>query len=547
MTNYRLFAWTVTLVLVSVAPVVAQSQGFNQELKLRPDVKPAFHVTPMSHKFEATRGKRIPVKFDIESVERPTVLHVQTVSLRQESDGTILPDTESPAPDNLELLSPADIQLAENELSTIECRLRVPSNSGNFHSFGLLVTDLGRIVEQRPIAAGDNKTRRVGVRFVTRYLLRVDVTVTGARGEDAANIDIESVELIEDDGFAKARVWITNSTESPLEFQAQAGFVRAGSTAGKNRFSLSMPNRQSVESDERYNVRILPGARLRLEHRLPEAAFPGEHEMEVSLITNRRTRKKQVFPVTIRAGEFPAQDALLIQAARDITVAPSQVELSMRRGGNRRVAVEIKNNSPQDVTVDIQPQSGSAFVDGLIVRPTELKVRAGSHRKFLATLDAHNSDDLNRYTHLNVIVTSDAGEIVGEFSIPVALLARTEQTPLVQWDPLQWDGSTEPPAFVLPVRNTGQMHLPLQGNLKMVDAFGRAVEMQAGYGRWLLPGEEFLLRFRTKFAPPAGKYRYQIKIDGDDSTPPIEIEDELQMGPELPESAREAPEPATAS
>ncbi|QDS87327.1 hypothetical protein EC9_15050 [Rosistilla ulvae] len=528
------------MVALHVGPTVAQHQGFNQELKLRPNVKPAFHVTPMSHKLEASRGKQIPITFDIESVDRATVLQVRTVSLRQEQDGTILPDTDSPAPDNLQLLSPAEIKLAENEQTTIQCRLRVPTTSANFHSFGLLVTDLGRIVERRPIDAGDTQTRRVGIRFVTRYLLRVDVRVKGARGEDAAKLDIESVELIEDDGFAKARAWISNPTVSPLEFQVRAGLARAGSSAGRNTFALIMPNRETVESDERYDVRILPGARIRLEHRLPEAAFPGEHEMELAIITNRRTRKKEVFPVSVQTGDFPAQDAMLIQAARDVSVSPSQVELSMRRGGNRRVAVEIKNNSPKDVQVAIHPNNADAFVDGLDVSPTDLKLRAGSKRKFLLTLNAHELSDQNSYTQLNVIVKSDSDEVVGDFSIPVALLARTEQTPQIQCAPLVWDGSTDPPAFVLPIRNTGQMHLPVQASLKMVDAFGRVVEMRAGYGRWLLPGEETRLQFRTKFAPPAGKYRYQVKIDGDKSIPPIEIEDDLQMGADQTEPTVDA-------
>lgn len=534
-------------VAVSSAPAVEQTQGFNKALTLQPNVKPAFHVSPMSHKVEASRGKQVPLSFDIESVERATVLQIQTVSLRQEDDGTILPDTESPAPDSLELLTSAEVRLAENEKTSIQCRLRIPNTSANFHSFGLLVTDLGRIVEQRPIAASDNQTRRVGVRFVTRYLLRVDVVVKGARGEDAANIDIESVELIEVDGFAKARAWITNVTPSPLEFQVRAGFVRAGSTSGKRSFSLIMPNRESVESDERYLVRVLPGARIRVEHQLPEAAFPGQHELEVALITNRRTRKKQVFPITIAAGDFPAQDALLIQAARDVTISPRHAELSMRRGGDRRVTVEIQNNSPQEVHVDIQPKDSAGFIAGLVVRPTDLKIRAGSKRKFLLSLDASDSSEVNRYTQLQVSVKSTDGEVVGDFEIPVALLARTEQLPILACDPLLWDGNSEPPAFVLPVRNSGEMHLPINAHLKMIDAFGRVVEMRAGYGQWLLPGEETLLQFRTKFAPPDGKYRYQVKIDGDATIPPVEIEDEMQMGPEQPVAAPVLPDTTSGS
>ena len=512
-----------------LSQVNAQGRGFNQELKLQPSVAPAFHVTPMSHKLEASRGKTIPISFEIESVDRATVIQVRTVSLRQEPDGTIMPDTDAPAPDDLRLLSASQINLGESDKTTIQCQVRVPSTKANFHSFGLLVTDLGRLVDQQPVVAGDNAARRVGIRFVTRYLLRVDVTVKGARGEDAAKIEIESCELLEENGFAKARAWIINPTESPLEFQVRGTLLRNGNAVGKNDFSLIMPNRATVDSEDRYDVRILPGARIRLEEMLPEAVFPGEHEMEIQLLTNRRTRKRERYPLTIQAGDFPAQDATVIQAARDVTVTPGQIELSTRRGGDRRATVEIQNHSPHEMQVQVLPNNDETFIDGLVVRPTELTVRPGAKRKFLLSLDVRDSDDVNRYTHLKVSVKADGQGEVGTFEIPVALLARTEQLPDLQVESIQWDSTSDPPAFILPVRNNGQMHLPLDARLKMVDAFGRIVEMQAGYGRWLLPGKATDLRFRTQFAPPPGKYLYQLKIEGNKEVPPLEVEGEINF------------------
>ncbi|MEZ6090555.1 MAG: hypothetical protein R3C05_21550 [Pirellulaceae bacterium] len=521
----------VCVILIASFQTIASAQvrGFNQELKLQPNVAPAFHVSPMSHRLEASRGKTIPITFEIESVDRATLIQVRTVSLRQEPDGTIMPDTDADPPEDLQLLSESRIELDENEKTTIACEVRVPSTKANFHSFGLLVTDLGRLVDQQPLNAGDNTSRRVGIRFVTRYLLRVDVTVKGSRGEDATNIEIESCELLEENGFAKARAWISNPTESPLEFQVRGTLLRDGDAVGKNEFSLVMPNRAAVDSEDRFDVRILPGARLRVEEMLPEAVFPGDHEIEIALITNRRTRKRASFPISIQAGDFPAQDATIIQAARDVTVAPSQVELSLRRGGDRRAAVEIQNHSPHEMHVRVLPNNNESFVDGLVVRPTELTVRAGSKRKFLLSLDARQSDDIHRYTQLQVTVqTADRTE-VGTFEIPVAVLARTEQLPNLVVQPLRWDATSEPPAFVAPIRNEGQMHLPLNAQLKMVDAFGRIVEMKAGYGRWLLPEKATELRFRTQFAPPPGKYRYQLKIDGTDDVPPLELEGELNF------------------
>ncbi|MEO8495925.1 MAG: hypothetical protein ABI614_12695 [Planctomycetota bacterium] len=509
----------------------AETGGFRQQLELRPDVKPTFQVTPMVQRFEAARGKLVPFEFAIESIDRITTVNVQPVALRQDPNGTIMPDTDSPAPNNVELLSAPQMVLADNDSKTIRCQVRVPSTKANFHTFGILVTDLGRIVDRAPINAGDQAERRVGIRFVTRYLLRCDITVTGARGEDASQIVIESAELFEEGGYAKARVWITNPSDSPLEFQTRCRMLRDGSRIGKSTFNVVMPNRSSMEPPDRFDIRILPGARLRLEELIPEAVFPGDHQLEIEIVSNRRTRKKAVFPLTIDVGDFPAQDASVVQAARDVTVSPAQVELSLRRAGKRMVPIEIENLSQQEVRIEITPAEGAErLAEWLVLRPTETTIKAGSQRKILVMMNTKEDFAMNQYVQLNVEVKSAAGESVGSFTVPVALLARTEEKPEVQVQPIQWDGASDPPAFVVPISNSGNMHLPLHAKLTMTDAFGRNVEMEAGFGKWLLPGAASELRFRTKFAPPPGEYRCKLVIDRGAEDEKLQLESALQFG-----------------
>lgn len=508
----------------------AQPGGFQQKLELRPDVKPTFQVTPMVQRLEAARGKLVPFEFAIESRDRITTVNIQPVALRQDPNGTILPDTGSPSPDNVKLLSAASMVLADNDSQSIRCQVRVPSTRANFHSFGILVTDLGRIVDRAPINAGDNTDRRVGIRFVTRYLLRCDITVKGARGEDVSKVEIESAQLLEEGGFAKTHVWVSNPTDSPLEFQTRCRLLRDGSRIGKKAFNVVMQNRATMEPPERWDIRILPGARLRLEEFMPEAVFPGDHELEVEIVSNRRSRKKAVYPLTINAGDFPAQDASVVQAARDVTIAPAQVELSMRRRGKRMVPVEIQNLSQQSVQITVTPPAESTETEWLVVRPTEMSLRAGSKRKILVMMKPKQEFERNQYTRLNVEVRSEAGESVGSFAVPIALLARSEEKPELQVEPIQWDGKSQPPAFVVPIANSGTMHLPLHATLSMVDAFGRIVEMEAGFGRWLLPGTESELRFRTRFAPPPGEYRCRLTLAGGTEDENLEFENTLHFG-----------------
>ncbi len=543
----RIALSTLLLAAIVTTPCLAQTGGFQQKLELHPEVKPTFQVTPMTQHIEAARGKLVQFEFAIESIDRITTVNVQPVALRQDPNGTILPDTDSLPPDNVELLSAAQMVLADNDSKAIRGQVRVPSTKASFHSFGILVTDLGRIVDRAPINAGDQAARRVGIRFVTRYLLRVDITVTGARGEDVSQVVIESAELLEEGGYAKARVWISNPTDSPLEFQTRCRMLRDGSRIGKSTFNVVMPNRATMEPPDRFDIRILPGARLRLEELVPEAIFPGDHQLEVDLVSNRRSRKKGVFPLTIEAGDFPAQDATVVQAARDVTIAPAQVELSLRRGGKRIVPLEIQNLSQQDVQIEITPTDGAEqLAELLVLRPTEATIRAGSQRKILVMMNSSQDFEQNQYVGLNVEVKSANGESVGSFAVPVALLARTEEKSDLHVEPIQWDGESTPPAFVVPVSNTGEMHLPLHAKLSMVDAFGRIVEMQAGFGKWLLPGAASELRFRTRFAPPPGEYRCRLIIDRGPDEDKLELESTLNFGTAgEPEAAPQAPADVT--
>lgn len=508
--------------------------GFNKKLTLKPEVKPAFHVMPMTHRFVARRGKLIPFEFEIESIDRATTVTVETVALKQDLSGTILPDTDSPAPDNVSLLSPAQMELRDNERKQIKCQVRVPLTQANFHSFGILVTDLGRVVERTPLQAGDNVTRRVGIRFVTRYMLRVDIEIQGTRGEDVAKIEIETADLVDADGFPKARATIMNPTDSPLEFQAVCRLLGGGTQVGKHKFNLVMPCRFTMDSEERQDIRILPGARIRLEEFVGDVVFPGSHDLEIDLISNHRSRKKELIPIDIRPGDFPGQDAAVLQAIRDVTISPANVELSLRRGGKRMRAIEIQNNSPETVHVDATKSTSARGREWLIVQPSNASIRSGSKRRIMAMIDIKQQYHASRYAKITLSLNNDQGESVGTFDLPVALLTRSDETPELQIGSLGWDGGSQPPAFVVPIRNNGEVHAALNAKLVMTDAFGRAVEMRSGYGRWILPSEQTDLRFKTEFAPPPGDYRFKLTIDGSNAMEPIEVEDMIRFSsPEL--------------
>jgi hypothetical protein len=100
----------------------------------------------------------------------------------------------------------------------------------------------------------------------------------------------------------------------------------------------------------------------------------------------------------------------------------------------------------------------------------------------------------------------------------------------------------------VPIRNNGEVHAAINAKLVMTDAFGRAVEMRSGYGRWILPSQQTELRFKTEFAPPPGDYRFKLTIDGSNAMEPIEVEDMIRFSsPELdqptPDTVEFGPQP----
>ncbi len=106
--------------------------------------------------------------------------------------------------------------------------MTVPRNKAKFHSFGLLVRDAGRTPSSKRRKLPDGKTRtQAGVRFVTQYVLRCDIQVNNAPGDDFSNVEVKGVELASFDGLPTARVLLENPTDSVQLFQVRAEVWRS--------------------------------------------------------------------------------------------------------------------------------------------------------------------------------------------------------------------------------------------------------------------------------------------------------------------------------
>lgn len=82
---------------------------------------------------------------------------------------------------------------------------------------------------------------------------------------------------------------------------------------------------------------------------------------------------------------------------------------------------------------------------------------------------------------------------------------------------------------VIPVKNNGNVHLALNATMQIQTPFGENVEVNGGFGRWVLPGDEGDVKFRVKGDVPSGTYQTSIKIKTGHGKEPITLNRTLNI------------------
>jgi hypothetical protein len=83
--------------------------------------------------------------------------------------------------------------------------------------------------------------------------------------------------------------------------------------------------------------------------------------------------------------------------------------------------------------------------------------------------------------------------------------------------------SNDRSGFTLPIQNDSLRHVPLEGRLSLTDEFGRGFVVDAGYGRWLMPGQRGEIFFGFREPPPPGTYDIQILLQQNEGEPPLRM------------------------
>ncbi len=503
------------------APPAKPAPKNGQSIKITEAVRPAFIIDPIVNRIEARRGKVVDVEFGITGEGAASNLEIQPVALTQDENGTIFANTKVPAPKDLEILTPLTVQLPPNEKFVIKGRLRVPDTQSTFHTFGVLVRDAGQVKSQPNPEKADGP--RIGIRFVTQYLLRCDVTVQGVRSENVAKLKIDSAELVEVDGIPVARVYVVNPTEGPIEFGLRTQIRQSEESESRPTFPLGMPVRANLEEPEKYIGRILPGARIRMVSPLNSPIFPGQYYMESSLLGDNHVVSKAGFPIVVTEGDYPAQGIATVQAAPGLLASPSQIELSLQRGGSRAEVLNFENtgSTPLNVEVIAEALDGTP-VTWAGVRPNQVALAPGASRKVSVTLTASGDPNGHKYARLRVKSTPLGGTPTDTTPITVAALGRSTAQAILAAGNLIWDTEHGAAAFVVDVKNTGERHMPVEAKLILGDAEGHPTEIRGGFGVWVLPGSSGPIRFKPPKSLPTGKYTARLFIPTGAGQEPID-------------------------
>jgi len=486
-----------------------------REISVTQSFEPAFAIEPLSHRIEGRSNEVIPFQFKIESANRDAQVEVSIVGLRQEMNGQIFHDEKADMTELIRLVSPDKMTLQADKPSMIEGLVQMPRGESKYHSFGILVRDVGRGNDITPQFNPDGSQKtQAGIRFVTQYVLRLDMVVEGVRGEQGHQIQVEEVRMTPLDGRPRLQAIVSNPTGTAFEFELRARIRSSPSDRSFKALRLVLPVRASIQDDTRYRGRILPKSRIRMEELLPEAIAGGQYEVDLELIFEDRVVDKKTLPISVVAQDFPAQEVLIAQVGEDLQVSPAQVELSQARGGSRRQTILLKNSGKDTKSITLSAVGANQLpMEAAMIQPSEIQLPPNGSRKLSITLRSQSAGgDAVQYGKLIVSSKSDSRDYKETKELPLAIVLKQPESPIVTMTPLEWVVDGAYPGFVTTLKNNGDTHLPLQALLTIVDSNGRRMAIPSGFGRWLMPGSNSKLEFRMEGPMIPGEYQLACEI-----------------------------------
>lgn len=496
-------AITVNLAVAADLPNSATAPE-GRRISLTRSVEPSFRVEPVVQRLKGRRGETIPFSFELASTGKVMNLDVRPVNLRQEESGIILHDDQSETAEGITFSSPTKFQLSPGENFRIEGTVTIPLTRTNYTSFGLLVKDTGQLSNDKRQAADDGAVR-AAIRFVTQYVLRVDIETGEQDVGDMDKLVFDHAELMERNGLPFVRAYLTNPTPYALESTVRASLVSSLGEAS-DPVRLNMASRSELPGDDKYLVRIMPKSRLRLEGAVEGALSSDDYGLQVKLSNGRRVMVERSFPVKIDSSRFRGMRTKLLTIGNGISIYPTQVELGRAPGTDRMTTLHISNTSDQPRKIQLVPQDSEGNpIKDIMLSSKSLTIKPGRTQTIRAMLRGKNDAD---YQWGQVLVTSDDQQA----KLDLALVHQARPELSLVASEIQWANLPSGNAFVMNVENQGDAFEPLFAELRLAATSGHPLDLTEGFGRWLAPGKSRELQFYVPKGTQPGSYQIILKV-----------------------------------
>ncbi|GAA5506227.1 hypothetical protein Rcae01_01679 [Novipirellula caenicola] len=477
--------------------------------------RPTFRIDPLAFQCQAIPGQTVRFKFELHGGETPIDFSVQPVSLVQHRDGKVTAAEDLQDTDSVRLLTSTELRLHQGEVQEIEGTWTLPRDSGQFVSVGLLVTDRS----EEPLSQ-KTTSRQLGVRFVTRYLLRLEADIRRANAGQG-EIRLTTGGLVDRDGFAHVNALLWNPHDAGRRLHANARLLDSSNNVVINDVPLGLESRLHQPVPKRFELTVLPRSEVTLAAALPEPVFPGDYQLQIDVSDDRGDVTQQVFPVHVGRYDFQAQRSVVGRVLKSIQVHTSAIELSTLRGGNRLVPLSLKNQGDKPVSIRLVTQDRDGDeVSWLRVRPDRVQLAPRTQRKVMVTMNGHAGDKLDKYAELILYAESEAAANPAALKVPVAMLNDDRShDPSVAIGKIQVS-EHDPRIVILPITNHGTRHLTPHLIVTLTRGNEAPLICEAGYHAWLLPKESRELRFQLPEST-SGIFKASIHAALDRSADPI--------------------------
>ncbi len=275
-----------------------------------------------------------------------------------------------------------------------------------------------------------------------------------------------------------------------------------------------MPVRSNVQDESRYLGRILPKSRIRMEELLPEAIASGTYDAELELVSDSKTMVKRNLTLKVDAEDFPAQEVLIAQVANSLQVSPAQIELSQIRGGNRRLSILFKNTGKEELEVKLRGiQKDDRVFENLLLQPEEFRLPMNGTRKIAVTMKGQtNPQTIIEFGSLVVETKSTRRDYAEKRELPLVMQYKKQPNANITMSPLVWDPAGKYPCFRSVIENRGESFMPIDARLTATHESGQRLQVAAGFGKWLMPGEKITIHFRIDQPLANGDYKLTTEL-----------------------------------